>query len=56
MNVLPGSATGVTAVGNFRWTLATPGIVGDAQAGSIFGAGLVGLAAGSCGKPELCNE
>jgi FG-GAP repeat len=56
VNVLSGSATGVTALGNFRWTLATPGIVGDAQAGSIFGAGLVGLAAGSCGKPSLCNE
>jgi FG-GAP repeat protein len=56
VNVLIGSATGLTATGNQRWTMASSGIVGDPQAGGLFGAGLVGLAAGSCGKPSLCNE
>jgi FG-GAP repeat len=56
VNVLLGGPTGVTAVGNRRWTLASPGILGDPQFGAIFGAGLVGLPAGSCGLPRLCNQ
>jgi FG-GAP repeat len=55
VNVLMGSAAGVTATGNRRWTMETPGILGDAQEGALFGAGFVGLPGGSCGHPTLCT-
>jgi hypothetical protein len=54
--ILNGSAAGLTAVGNQRWTGSSPGILAGVQAGALFGAGFPGQTAGGCGRGGTCTD
>jgi hypothetical protein len=56
VNILYGSATGVNANGNQRWTQDSPGILDSAEAGDLFGAGFPAQTAGGCGQGGTCEE
>ena len=55
VNVLYGSAGGLTAAGSQLWSQATPGVAGIAEAGDFFGQTLAGAdpsgPAGNAGNP-----
>jgi hypothetical protein len=56
VNVIYGSAAALTSVGNQLWNMDSPDILGDPQAGALFGAGLPGIPAGGCGAGGTCTE